>query len=122
MSDPTSPGPHSFDPADRRDSPRVPMRFHVRPSSGQGEWAAHEGDLSIGGALFHTASAMAGDLYQIKFNLPDKGQEVVCQAEVLRVREAGPLKRVHLKFSELSLEQELAIAKYIDDLIASLGS
>ncbi|MDQ3263292.1 MAG: PilZ domain-containing protein [Myxococcota bacterium] len=122
MSDLTSSGPHSFDPADRRDSPRVPMRFHVRPIDGDGDFQLHEGDLSIGGALFHTAVAGAGDLYQIKFRLPDQQQEILCKAEVLRVRDAGSLKRVHLKFVELSLEQELGIARYIDNLIASLGS
>lgn len=122
MGDPTGSGPHSFDPSDRRDSPRVPMKFHVRPVGGTGDYQEHEGDLSIGGALFHSPTAVAGAQYEIKFRLPEKTRDVVCKAEVLRVRDVGDTQRVHLKFYDLELEHELAIAKYIDDLIASLGS
>lgn len=113
MGDPTS----SFDPADRRDSPRVPMKLRVRPLSG-GDFVEYDGDLSVGGALFHSPSAVEGDRFELKFQLPGSAQELTCQAEVLRVRDAGDTRRVHLKFAELPIEQELAIAKYIDDLLA----
>ena len=33
--------------SDRRDSPRVPMRFRVRSSGSDAAWTEHEGDLTI---------------------------------------------------------------------------
>lgn len=117
MGDPTSTGPHSIDPADRRDSPRVPMKLRVRPLAG-GDFVEHDGDISIGGALFHAPEAKEGERFELRFQLPGAAQELSCQGEVLRVREAGEGRRVHLKFVELPIDQELAIARYIDDLLA----
>lgn len=116
MGDPSASGPHSFDPSDRRDSPRVPMKLHVRPASG-GDFVEYDGDLSVGGALFHAAAAVQGDRYELRFQLPGAASSMTCFAEVLRVRDTGPSRRVHLKFLELPIEHELAIAKYIDDLL-----
>src|SRR5687768_13520219 len=122
MGDPTSSGPQSLDPADRRDSPRVPMKLRVRPAGGAGDFVEHDGDLSVGGALFHAPIAVQGDRFELEFQLPGSSHQLQCLAEVLRVREAGDTQRVHLKFVELSIEQELAIARYIDDLLAGAPS
>jgi hypothetical protein len=93
------------------------MKLLVRPVGG-GDFVEHDGDISVGGALFHAPTAVSGERYELKFQLPGSTQVMSCHGEVLRVREAGGTQRVHLKFIELPLELELAIAKYIDDLLA----
>jgi hypothetical protein len=124
MADLSSSGSHILDPADPRDSPRVPMKFEVRKvGSADGDWEKVEGDLSVGGALIHSRQAVFdAKQVDVKFKLPNAPTDVVVQADVLRVRDEAGGKGVHLKFVDVALDAELAIAKYIDDLIASLGS
>lgn len=115
--DPSSAGPLSTDPSDRRDSPRVPMKLRVRPQGG-GEFVEYDGDISLGGAFFLASDAREGERYELRFQLPGTEKELSCSGEVLRVRDAGDRRSVHLRFVELPIDQELAIARYIDELLA----
>lgn len=96
---------------DRRDSPRVPMRFLVR--AGVGEYEAREGDLSVGGAALRGEALETGARVELRFLLPGLPDEVHAHAEVMRQSE-GPVS--HVRFVDLPLKAELAVAKYLDDL------
>lgn len=99
---------------DRRDSPRVPMRFLVRVvQATPGEYEAREGDLSVGGAALRGGAFEPGGRVELRFLLPGLPDEVHAQAEVVRTSE-GPVS--HVRFVDLPLKAELAVAKYLDDL------
>lgn len=100
---------------DRRDSPRVPMRFRVRNVMEGGDFREYDGDLSLGGISFQGDPAKAGGRYEIRFKLPNGERELEAQGEpIQRVDAKG--KGVQLRFVELDTPTELAIAKYLDDL------
>ncbi len=100
---------------DRRDSPRIPITLQVR--DGAGEFREAEGDLSVGGAYFVTAQTPSANQLELKFKLPGVRREIKTAAEVLRIGGYGGRVGVHVKFSDLDTQDELAVAKFIDDHI-----
>ncbi len=103
---------------DRRDSPRVPMTFLVRDSNhDEGEWEEREGDLGLGGISWVGKTAPLGQGVDVRFRLPGVPKELRAQGEIIRVKADDSRLHFQLRFAELDLESELAIAKYLDDLM-----
>jgi hypothetical protein len=99
--------------SDRRESPRVPMRFLVRDVDEGGSFADAEGDLAVGGIHWRGRYPPVGKKFEVRFRLPGVDKEIRTKAEVIRARDEG--KELHLKFSQLDFHSELAIAKFLDD-------
>ena len=103
---------------ERRDSPRVPMSFLVRDVGlRDGEWEERSGDLSLGGISWRGKTAPHGTEVDVRFRLPLVPKEVRARGEILRVKAAGVGIDFHLRFTDLDVRAELAIARYLDDLI-----
>lgn len=104
---------------ERRDSPRVPMQFLVRDVGlTEGEWEQREGDLSLGGISWKGKTAPHGTEVEVRFRLPKVPKEVRALGEILRVKSAGQGIDFHLRFTELDVRAELAIARYLDEWLA----
>jgi PilZ domain len=104
---------------ERRDSPRVPMSFLVRDVGlRDGEWEERQGDLSLGGISWRGKTAPHGTEVDVRFRLPLVPKEVRARGEILRVKAAGVGIDFHLRFTDLDVRSELAIARYLDDLLA----
>lgn len=107
-------------PDERRDSPRVPMKFLVRdvglPDS---PWEEREGDLSLGGISWRGKTAPHGVEVDVRFRLPQVPKEVRARGEIIRVKAAGVGIDFHLRFTELDVRSELAVARYLDELLAA---
>lgn len=100
---------------ERRDSPRVPMSFLVRDVGlRDGEWEERHGDLSLGGISWKGKTAPHGVEVDVRFRLPGVSKELRARGEILRVKAAGVGIDFHLRFTELDLDAELAVARYLD--------
>jgi hypothetical protein len=99
---------------DRRDSPRVPMRLKVGWDGADG-FLERAGDLSLGGVGWVGEALDEGKDVMVRFTLPSFPEEAVVKGKVLPLKPgaAGPVVRV--KFIELPVELELAIAKHLDE-------
>lgn len=106
---------------DRRDSPRVPMRLKVRQAGSSGDFETRDGDLSLGGCAWQGSGMDAGTKVEVRFKLPILPDEVEATGEVLQVSQnaQGPL--AHVRFMDLPVEAELAIARHLDDVLAKGG-
>lgn len=101
---------------ERRDSPRVPMSFLVRDVGlRDGEWEERQGDLSLGGISWRGKTAPHGTEVDVRFRLPLVPKEVRARGEILRVKAAGVGIDFHLRFTDLDVRSELAIARFLDD-------
>lgn len=107
---------------DRRDSPRFPMKFLVRDTGEENLWEEREGDLSIGGIHWTGSTSPKGQHVDVRFRLPGVPKEIRAQGEIIRLTEAGKGLGFHVRFTELDVESELAVAKYLDDLIGTAES
>ncbi len=106
---------------ERRDSPRVPMRFLVRDiGRPSGDWEEREGDLSLGGISWKGKTAPHGTEVDVRFRLPRVPEEVRARGEILRVKAEGLGIIFHLRFTRLEVKNELAIARYLDEWLAGL--
>ncbi|MDP2274398.1 MAG: PilZ domain-containing protein [Archangium sp.] len=104
---------------ERRDSPRVPMEFLVRDVGlRDGEWEERKGDLSLGGISWRGKTAPHGTEVDVRFRLPLVPKEVRARGEILRVKAAGVGIDFHLRFTELEVRAELAIARYLDEWLS----
>jgi len=104
---------------DRRDSPRIAMEFLVRDVGlPHGEWESREGDLSLGGIYWKGKTAPHGTEVDVRFRLPGVPKEIRCRGEIIRVKAAGATIDFHVRFTELDVQSELAIAKALDDWMA----
>ncbi len=100
---------------ERRDSPRLPMSFLVRDQSEDGPWEEREGDLSIGGIHWLGKTSPIGQKVEVRFRLPGVPKELRAKGEIIRLSEGGKGIGFHVRFTELDVESELAVARYIDD-------
>jgi hypothetical protein len=98
---------------ERRESPRVPMRFLVRRAGSEAGFEAFEGDLSLGGCALRGGALEGGTQVELRLLLPSAPDELKVQGEVLPGAR-GEAARV--RFLDLSVEEELAIARHLDDL------
>ena len=104
---------------DRRDSPRYPMKFLVREPGDTNTWEEREGDLSIGGIHWQGKTPPKGTQVEVRFRLPGVPKELRATGEIIRLQDVDKGINFHVRFTELDVQSELAVAKYLDDLIAS---
>lgn len=104
---------HAAAAADRRDSTRVRLQLLVREAALGGSFDAYDGNLSLGGAYFEALHPPAGDRFEVRFLLPGLRDEVQAHAELLRVTREGERFGAHLRFVDLPLDTELAIARFL---------
>jgi hypothetical protein len=99
--------------SDRRDSARIPLSLLVRDLSLGGSFEEYTGNLALGGAFFEALHPPAGDRFEVRFLLPGLRRELRANAELLRVTREGERFGAHLRFLDLPLEAELAIARFL---------
>ncbi len=104
---------------DRRDSPRYPMTFLVRDTGEDNVWEEREGDLSIGGIHWLGKTSPSSQKVDVRFRLPGVPKEIRAHGEIIRLSEGGKGIGFHVRFTELDVDSELAVARYIDDLLVS---
>ncbi|NVJ22669.1 MULTISPECIES: PilZ domain-containing protein [Myxococcus] len=101
---------------DRRDSPRIPMRLKVRRAGSSADFEARDGDLSLGGCAWNGPGLEAGAKVEVRFTLPILPDEVEARGEVLHVTDGPQGPAAHVRFEDLPVEAELAIARHLDDM------
>jgi hypothetical protein len=97
---------------DRRDSQRVPFTFQVRERTQGGSYEAKEGNLSIGGVYFTGNHPPTGAVVELRFIVPGHDREVAAVGEVIRVSRADEKFGAHIRFTEIPLDCELALARF----------
>ncbi|MBU8899313.1 pilus assembly protein PilZ [Corallococcus sp. H22C18031201] len=107
---------------DRRDSPRVPIRLKVRRADSAEAFVERDGDLSLGGVGWTGEGGATEGVVEIRFSLPSAPNELEVRGEVLDARQGphGPVSRV--RFVDLPMDVELAIARHLDDVRLASGS
>lgn len=102
---------------ERRESPRVPMTFLLRDVVEGGSYLEREGDLSLGGIYWKGKSHPFGTRVEVRFRLPGVPAEIRAQGEIIRVMEKGHDLDFHVRFTELDVAEELAIARHLDAFV-----
>ncbi|ACL64010.1 type IV pilus assembly PilZ [Anaeromyxobacter dehalogenans 2CP-1] len=109
----TAGGPAVTPEADRRDSGRVPLELLVRDAALGGSFEPRRGNLALGGVYFDGLHPPAGSRFELRFILPGHGGEIRAVAEVLGVTREDERFGTHLRFVEIPLDAELAIARFL---------
>jgi hypothetical protein len=109
----SAPPPVPTEPEERRDSRRVEIDLLVRDAALGGSFEPFHGNVGIGGVYFEALHPPAGGSVDVRFLLPGVTEEVRVTGEVLRVSREGPRFGAHVKFVEIPLEAELAIARFL---------
>jgi PilZ domain len=99
--------------ADRRDSGRVDVALLVRDAALGGSFEPRRGNLGLGGVFFDALHPPVGNKLEVRFILPGLPDEIQATGEVLRVSREGALFGTHLRFIDMPLEAELAIARFL---------
>jgi uncharacterized protein (TIGR02266 family) len=99
---------------ERRDSPRVPMRFLLRDLEEGGSYQEGEGDLSIGGVYWRGRYPAEGAQVEVRFRLPRTPRELRARGEIIRVEGANGALGYHVRFTDLDVESELNIARFLE--------
>jgi hypothetical protein len=99
--------------ADRRDSMRVPIQLLVRDGGVGGSFEPYTGNLGIGGVYYEAFHPPAGGRVELRFLVPGAREEVRVTGDVLRVTREGARFGAHVKFVEIPLDAELAIARWL---------
>ncbi len=97
---------------DRRDSQRVPFTFQVRERALGGSFSERDGNLSIGGVYFSSQHPPTGAVVEVRFLIPGHGHEVAAVGEVIRVSREGEEFGARIRFTEIPLDCELALARF----------
>lgn len=98
---------------DRRDSHRVPIELLVRDAALGGSFEPYHGNIGIGGVYFDALHPPVGSKVELRFLVPGAREEVRAIGEVLRVSREGERFGAHVKFIEIPLDAELAIARFL---------
>jgi hypothetical protein len=101
------------DESDRRDSMRVPIQLLVREAALGGSFEPFAGNLGIGGVYFESNHPPVGSRVELRFLVPGAREEIRVTGEVLRVSREGARFGAHVKFVDIGLDAELAIARYL---------
>jgi len=99
---------------DRRESPRLPIKVWVKTATAEG-FAAVEGDISVGGLHFTDKLPITGKKIDLRFKLPGHDAEVHVKGEVVQVSQKSNLYGAHVRFGEMDMDTERAIARFIDE-------
>jgi len=103
---------------ERRDSPRVPFEFMVREKALGGSFEQKSGNLSLGGIFFTGNHPPVGSEVEVRFVVPGDEREIEAAGEVIRVRRTGDHFGSHIRFTEIAVEGELAVARYLQAVTA----
>jgi len=71
------------------------------------------GNLSLGGVFYLDGHPPQGNRVEMRFVLPGTRHEVRARGEVLRVTREGGRFGAHVRFTDLPLPSELAIARFL---------
>src|SRR4029453_14596289 len=99
-------------PHDRGASPRVPFRFRIRCARDDEPFEESQGDLSTGGVFWGTRHQAHSQEVEVRVTIPGDSREIQARGEIVGHREAG----FHIRFIALGTEDELTIARYIDEV------
>jgi len=99
---------------ERRISPRVPMAFLVRDLKEGPSYEERHGDIGLGGIWWEGRYPPLGRKVEVRFRLPGVPQEIHASGEIIRLSESGRQLGFHMRFTQLDVESELAIAKYLE--------
>lgn len=97
--------------SDRRESRRVPVELLVRDLALGGSFEPKRGNLALGGVFFDDLHAPAGNRVEVRFAMPGGRRNIHALAEVIEAAPTGDVFGVRLRFIEIPLEDELAIAR-----------
>jgi hypothetical protein len=98
---------------DRRDSDRVPIQMLVRDAALGGSFEPYLGNLALGGVWFDAFHPPVGTRLELRFLVPGARAEIQAMGEVLRVSREGARFGAHVKFVDIPLDAELAIARFL---------
>ena len=107
-------GPAQPSGDERRDSGRVPIQLLVRDAALGGSFEPYEGNLALGGVWFDAFHPPFGSRVELRFLVPGASREIQAVGEVLRVSRDGARFGAHVKFVDIPLEAELAIARFLE--------
>jgi hypothetical protein len=96
---------------DRRDSQRIAIQLLVRDDTLGGSFEPYDGNLALGGVYFDALHPPAGNRVELRFMIPGGRSEIRAVGEVLRVSREGARFGAHVKFIDIPLDAELAIAR-----------
>ena len=106
--------PRATPSSERRQSPRLPvqgMTVSDGPTAFEGG-----GNVGLGGVLFcGRGEGLLPSTLTVSFTLPGSRGEIRAQGEVLYQAQDGERLWVRMRFTELPVEGEKAIARYIGD-------
>jgi hypothetical protein len=105
--------PRAAPESDRRDSVRISLPLLVRDLELGGSFEEYPGNLGLGGAFFEALHPPAGNRVEVRFLLPGRHEEIRAMSDVLRVSREGERFGTHVRFIDLPLETELAIARFL---------
>jgi hypothetical protein len=108
----SNPRPHE----ERRESPRVSMRFSVKRADSADSFEPREGNVSLGGFAWFSGALPVGSKVEVRISLPDAGEDLQLRGEVIHVGHGSRGTSAHARFLELPVEAELRIARYLDDV------
>ncbi len=98
---------------DRRESRRVPIDLLVRDAAMGGSFETRRGNLGLGGVFFDAYHPPPGTRVELRFLVPGGREEIRAVGEVLRVSLEGSRFGAHVRFVEIPLAAELAIARFL---------
>jgi len=115
MAEPTRSGDpgHSLE-EDRRDSKRVPVRMLVRDLTVGGSFEEQPGNLGLGGVYFAKGHPPPGNRVEVRVLLPGTRVEIRAAGEIVQVSHDASGFGAHVRFADLPLETELALARFLD--------
>lgn len=90
------------------------MTFLVRDLVEGGSYEEREGDLSTGGIYWKGKYPTLNSAVEVRFRLAGVPREIRAKGEIIRVTDGGKGIDFHLRFTELDVQSELAIARFID--------
>jgi len=99
---------------ERRDSARVPVRLMVRDLGLGGSFEERDGNLALGGVYFAEGHPPIGNRVELRFIVPGTNVEIRAVGEVLRVTREGSAFGAHVRFQDLPVESELALARFLE--------
>ncbi len=98
---------------DRRESARVPIRILVRDAELGGSFEERSGNIGLGGVYYTEGHPPSGSRVELRFLLPGTRDEIRATGEILRVSREGDAFGAHVRFAEMSLEDEMAVARFL---------
>ncbi len=90
------------------------MTFLLRDVAEGGSYLERDGNLSLGGLYWKGKSPPFGTKVDVRFRLPGVPKEIQAKGEIIRVMEQGRELDFHVRFVELDVADELAIARHLD--------